>query len=92
MIGLSNGMGPGGAGGLQGEVGPLCAVVDRDKARSHIADDHRNEKRADLLGTGFEHLLMGFLDGKKPSKAATDHHADPGGELGIILSPESSMA
>ena len=55
LPGLADGMGAGGAGGDGRPVGPERPELDRDLARRHVRDAHRDEERADAVGAPLGH-------------------------------------
>ena len=55
---LAEGVGAGGAGGDDAEVGAARAELDGEQARAHVADERRDRERRDLAGAALEHPAL----------------------------------
>ena len=83
VVGVTDGVGPGGARGDRGDVGSLGTEAYGNMSRRQVYDQHRDEKRGNLFIAAFVKQRMISLDGRETSKTGPDKNPHTLG-VGIV--------
>jgi hypothetical protein len=70
-------MGTGRTGGGDRQIRSFGTKMNRNHARRHIADHHRNKKRADPLGTSGGHRKNRIFHDTQTAEPASGDNSDP---------------